>query len=66
MKLDMKYVIPIVIIYGFTGFSAGVKYQERKERIKDENQCIKEMVQSGVERKHIFTHQGKCYLESPL
>lgn len=62
----MKYVALLCVLLTFIGFIGSIKYQEAKQQIKDENQCIKEMVQSGVERKHIFTDQGECYLESPL
>ena len=35
-------------------------------KIDAENQCIKELVQSGVERRDIKTSNGKCHVESPL
>ena len=66
MKLDINIVVPLCVLLTCLGFSAGYTLKTEKINIEKENQCIKELIQSGVERKHIFTSEGKCYLESPL
>lgn len=60
-------IIITLIIIGILAIGTAVgtdAYMEQKEVIKQENQCIAELIELGIKRKEIITDNGDCYVRN--